>query len=218
MFYATQRVLQDNNATWSGSPAMVDASADFDNRISRIEAALEVQVRDITGHATAKTKAEEGMIAQTLDVAGKVMAFAVTTGDEALAAAMNVVPSELRRYRDSVVAQRCQDVHDSANAALASLVGYGVDALKLAALQSAIDGYLSMNTSPRLAITNRKNATAEMDLEVTETLDLLHRRLDKLIQGYAITQPHFFRAYTDARVIVDLGKGKKEDDPVPPTP
>ena len=218
MFYATQRVLLDNNGIWSVSPAMVTATTALDTKIGALEDALEVQVRDITGHATAKTQAEEKMIAVTLDVAGKVMAFAAATGDEALATAMNLVPSELRRYRDSVVAQRCQDVHDSANGVLASLVGYGVNAARLTELQAAIDGYLAMNTAPRVAITTRKSATTAIDELVAETLDLLHRQLDKLMQGYSITEPEFHRMYTDARIIVDLGGKKKDEDPVLPTP
>ena len=216
MFYAVQGTLLENNAIWSGTPAIVTASGDLDGNIKSLEDALEVQVRDIRGHSKDKSNAEETMIAQTLDVAGKVMAFATATNNEALAEAMNIFPSELRRYRDSIVAQRCQDVHDSANTVLASLVGYGVDAAKLTALQAAITAYLAQNTAPRLAITERKNATAEIDLLVESTLELLHRRMDPLMQGYAITEPAFYRLYTDARIVVDLGG--KGDETVPPTP
>jgi len=217
MFYAVQRVMLENNAIWSGTAAIVTTAGDLDARITSLEEDLQTQVRDITGHSKDKTEAEDAMIAQTLDVAGKVMAYATAQGDQALAEAMDITPTELRRYRDSVVAQRCQDVHDSANAVLASLAGYGVDAAKLTALQVAIDAYLSMNPAPRVAITERKNATTEIELLVGETLDLLNRRLDGLIQGYSITEPDFHRQYTDARIIVDLG-GREEEPPVPPTP
>lgn len=217
MFYAVAQTLLENNAVWSGTPAIVTAAGDLNGNIARLENELEIQVRDIKGHAVDKSNAEEAMIAETLDVAGKVMAFAVANSNEALAEAMNISPSELRRYRDSIVAQRCQDVHDAANGVLASLAGYGVDAAKLLAFQALIDAYLAANTAPRLAITARKNATAAIELLVEETLDLLHRRMDPLMQGYAITDASFYRLYTDARVIVDLG-GAGEEEPVPPTP
>lgn len=217
MFYVVQQTLQENSAVWNGTPAIVTAEAEFDGKIKVIENALEVQLRDIRGHAVDKRKAEDAMIAETLDVAGKVMAFAVASSDEALAEAMNLSPSELRRYRDSVVAQRCQDVHDAANGVLASLADYGVDAAKLTAFQALIDAYLEMNTAPRLAITTRKNATAVIADEVDRTLELLNRRMDPLMQGFAITNPEFHRLYTDARIIVDLG-GTGEPEPEPPTP
>lgn len=217
MFYAVQRTLAEHNAVWSGTPAIVTAAGDLDGKIARLENALEVQVRDITGHAVDKAKAEESMIAETLDVAGKVRAYAVANANEALAEAMNISPSELRRYRDSVVAQRCQDVHDAANGVLASLVGYGVDAAKLLAFQALIDAYLAANTAPRLAITTRADATAAIDGLTRETLDLLNRQMDPLMQGYAVADPSFFRLYTNARVIVDLGGGS-EEEPMPPTP
>lgn len=218
MFYAVKSTLEDHNAVWSGIPAIVTAKADFDLQVKGLEDALEIQVRDIRGHAVDKSNAEEAMIAETLDVAGKVMAYAVANSNEALAEAMNISPSELRRYRDSIVAQRCQDVHDAANGVLASLAGYGVDAAKLLAFQALIDAYLAANTAPRLAITARKNATAAIERLVDETLDLLHRRMDPLMQGYAITNASFYRLYTDARVIVDLGGTGEEEEPVPPTP
>lgn len=221
MFYAVQQTMVDNNAVWSGTLAIVTAKAEFDGQVKGLEDALEIQVRDIRGHAVDKGNAEEAMIGETLDVAGKVMAYAVANSDEALAEAMNISPSELRRYRDSIVAQRCQDVHDAANGVLASLVAYGVDAAKLAAFQALIDAYLALNTAPRLAITTRKNATAAIELLMSDTLDLLHRQMDPLMQGYAITNPSFYRLYTDARVIVDLVGGPGEPDepaPVPPTP
>ena len=223
MFYAVKSTLEENNAVWSGTPAIVTAKGDYDVKVKDLEDALEVQLRDIRGHAMDKRNAEEAMIAETLDVAGKVMAYATTIGDESLAEAMNIVPSELRRYRDSVVAQRCQDVHDSANGVLASLADYGVDAAKLTAFQALIDAYLVENTAPRLAITTRKNATAVIDELVDETLTLLNRRMDPLMQGFATTDPEFHRKYTDARIIVDLGgTGDGEEEPpappVPPTP
>ncbi len=217
MFYVVKSTLEENNAVWSGTPAIVAAKAEYDANVKALEDALEVQLRDIRGHAVDKRNAEEVMIAETLDVAGKVMAYATAIGDEALAEAMNIVPSELRRYRDSVVAQRCQDVHDSANAVLASLADYGVDAAKLTAFQALIDAYLAENTAPRLAITTRKNATAVIEELVEGTLTMLNRRMDPLMQGFAITDPEYHRQYTDARIIVDLG-GTGEPEPDPPGP
>ncbi|MBK7383779.1 MAG: hypothetical protein IPI81_10670 [Flavobacteriales bacterium] len=217
MFYVVQRTMDENNAIWVGTAAIVAAKAEFDGKVKSLEDVLEIQLRDIRGHAKDKVNAEEAMIELTLDVAGKVTSYAAASNNEALAEAMNISASELRRYRDSVVAQRCQGVHDAANAELANLVDYDVDAAKLTALQTLIDAYLTQNTAPRVAITERKNATAEIAQLVEDTLDLLHRRMDPLMQGYSITEPGFFRLYTDARIVVDLRGGSEPELP-PPTP
>lgn len=82
---------------------------------------------------------------------------------------------------DSEAAQRCQDVHDSADGVLASLADYGMDAARLTAFQALIDAYLTENTAPRLAITKRNNATAEIEKLVDGTLTMLNRRLDPLM-------------------------------------
>ena len=72
MFYVVQRTMDENNAIWVGTAAIVAAKAEFDGKVKSLEDVLEIQLRDIRGHAKDKVNAEEAMIELTLDVAGKV--------------------------------------------------------------------------------------------------------------------------------------------------
>ena len=128
MAYAVKQVLDENATIWNGVPAMVAAHGEFKANLTALESTLSKQVADITGHAKDKAAGEEAMIAKTLSVGGGVMALATVNGDNGLAEAMNLSPSELRRYRDSVVAQRCMGVHDAAVTNAAALVTYGITA------------------------------------------------------------------------------------------
>lgn len=211
MMYATRQVLDQNSGTWNTVPAFVAAKNEFNANIKAMEDSLALQLRDITGHTEAKAVAKDAMIAPTVLVAGGVMAWASFTGNEGLAEEMNVFPSELLKYRDSVVAQRCQYVSDAANANIASLADYGVTAADVTALQSRIDAYLVLVQQPRNVITARMGATSEIALLVRDTKKLLSRRLDMMMRQFIASAPEFYRQYTNARIIIDRGgSGKVE--------
>ncbi|MBK9274709.1 MAG: hypothetical protein IPM49_09240 [Flavobacteriales bacterium] len=215
MFYAVQKTLERHGAVWSGTPAMVAASTEYDANIASLEACVEKQVIDIRGFARAKAEAEAEMVAMTLQVAGGVRAYATVVGDSVLADKMNVTRSTLLRHRDSVVAQHCQGIHTEATAVVASLADYGVLPATLTALQGAIDAYVAAITAPRNAITQRKGATAELRMLIKDTTKLLVKRLDSLVEQYRLANAEFYREYHNSRMIVDLGTGSGEGTGTP---
>jgi hypothetical protein len=214
MAYAVIKVLDNNTVTWNGIPAMVQAHTEFKANLTALELAVSRQVADITGHTKDKAAAEEKMIAKTLSVAGAVMALATVNGDNGLAEAMNLSPSELRRYRDSVVAQRCMGVHDAATTNAAALVAYGIAAADITELKALIDAYVALIAQPRNMITARKGATAEIGALIRDTMKLLNKRLDRLMQQFAFSHKEFYTHYFDARIIVDQHGQKDGAEPV----
>jgi hypothetical protein len=211
MAYAAIQVLDQNTLIWNGVAAMVQAHTEFKTNLTALEGAVAKQVADIKGHAKDKAAAEEKMIAKTLAVAGSVMAFATVNGDNGLAESMNISRSELNRYRDSVVAQRCQTVHDAANANIAALAAFGVLPADVTALQGLIDTYVALIPQPRNMITARKGATAEIGALVRDTMKLLNRRIDRLMVQFSFSNPEFVKQYFDARIIIDQ-HGQKDNN------
>lgn len=208
MAYATMLVMDENAAIWNGVPAIVAAHVEFKANLTSLEQAVSRQVKDITGYTQDKTAAEDRMIAKTLSIGGSLMALATVNGDNGLAEAMNLSPTELRRYRDSVVAQRCMGVHDAAVSNAAALVAYGVTAADITELKALIDAYVAFIAVPRTLITARKGATAEIGALVRDTMKLLTNRMDRLMQQFAFSHKEFHRHYLDARIIVDLHGAK----------
>lgn len=214
MAYAAAQVLDQNTLIWNGVPAMVDAHTEFKANLTALEEAVAKQVADIKGHAKDKAAAEEMMITKTLAMAGSVMAFATVNNDNGLAESMDISRSELNRYRDSVVAQRCQTVHDAADANIAALAAYGVLPADVTALQALIDTYIALIPQPRNMITARKGATAEIGALVRDTMKLLNRRVDRLMMQFNYSHPEFVKQYFDARIIIDQ-HGQKDDEATP---
>lgn len=205
MFLSTQKVMQENQAKWAGVPALVQVNADFDAGLLALKGALNTQVKELRGHTQDKHKAESAMIMLTLKVSGGVMAYAEVEDNQGLAEEMNVVTSELRNYRDAVVAERCRVVHAQALEHLAALPDYGVTAADTTALLTAIEEYERVLALPRVLVTVRKSATSEIGMLIRDTMRLLTRRMDRLMRLYEVSDPTFHRTYTNARIIIDLG-------------
>lgn len=217
MFYATQSAVDKYHATWAALVPYSNAVDAFKDVILNLEAEVETQGLGTDGYAMDKGAKKEDMVRKTLAIANHVYAYAVDNADIVLREKMSVSYSALIAPRDAVVAQKCQGIHDEANAVIASLAAYGVVAGDLTAQQSAIDIYEAVISSPRTAITVRKGATENIEELIREGTAILKDRMDKLMVEYEVSSPDFYQEYFDARIVVNTG-AKKEDAPVPPTP
>jgi hypothetical protein len=205
MFLATQLVMQENSTKWNTIPAMVQLNSDLDANLLSLKAAMTTQVRDLRGYTKDKRNAEEQMILQTLRIGGAVMAWAEVEGNQGLAEEMNLMQSTLQGYRDAVVAERCQGVHDLALANMASLADYGLTVADTTALLQAITKYTDLLSLPRMLVTVRKSVTSEIGMLVRDTMRLLTRRMDRMMRRYEVSDPAFHRTYLNARIIIDQG-------------
>ena len=205
MMYTVQRALADAEPQWTGIPAFSAAVAELNTNLEAIQSAVEKQVIDITGFARDKQQSLEHLIAVTLVVSRSTLAYATVQGDLVLAGKMRVGNVMLRRHNDAVVARHCQALLDTVTPFAPALVDFGVTAQRLSELKQAIARFSNALSAPRVAITTRKGATAELNLLMKDTNKLLAKRLDGLMEQFRSSAPVFFRAYKDARIIVDRG-------------
>lgn len=212
MYYAVQKVLEKHNAVWSATPAFAATVTELGANIDALEAAVAKQVIDIRGYAISKAEAERQMVSLTIKVTGAAKAYAVVNQDQVLATQVNVTPSTFHRLRGAIVSQACQGLHDIVAPLTAELADYGITAEDLEALQTAIEAYTGLISSPRNAITARKGHTAEIGFLVRDTAKLLDKRMDALMGLFALEHVDFHREFFDARIIVDhRGSGDSGD-------
>lgn len=214
MFYAVNTAVDKHNAVWTALVPFANAVTAFKAKIAEIEGEVETQGLGLDGHALDKGAKKEKMVRAALTLANQVYAYAEDNTETVLREKMDLSYSDLIAPRDAVVAQKCQGVHDEANAVIASLGAYGVVAADLTALQTLIDAYEAVISAPRTAITVRKGATEQIEKLVKEGTTILTNRLDKLMSEYTTSAPHFYQEYFDARIVVNSGT-KKEEVPVP---
>ncbi len=217
MFYAVQTAVDTHSGAWSGLVPYANAVLAFKEKIVQIEAEVEVQGKGLDGYAQDKAGKKEKMVRKALAVANQVFAYAEDKGDAVLKAKMDVSYSDLTAPRDAVIAQKCQGIHDEANAVIADIADYGIVAADLTELQALIDAYEGVISAPRVAITVRKGATEAIEALIKDGTTILTNRMDKLMSEFKDSKPDFYQEYFDARIVVNTG-AKKEEPPVPPGP
>jgi hypothetical protein len=218
MFYAVQNAVDTHSAVWTAMVPYANAVTEFKAKIVAIEEEVEAQSTDLEGYAMDKGEKKEAMVRATLAVASKVYAYAEDNANTVLREKVDVSYSDLIAPRDAVVAQKCQGIHDEANAVVASLAPYGVLPADLTALQGLITRYETVISAPRTAITIRKGATENIERLIREGTAILKNRMDKLMVEYQVSNPDFYQEYFDARIVVNTGVVTPEPEPVPPTP
>ena len=212
MFYALLQVLAKHVAVWTGLVPFKNAHDEFKGNVASIEDATQTQETSLKGVALDKRFKKEAMVKSTLAIAQGVFAYAVDQGDLVLQAKVDYSRSDLMQTRDAIIAQTCQNIHDLANPILAALGAYGLIAADLTAQQSTIDAYTATVGSPRAALTVRKGATAEINALTKDSMKILNNRMDKLMPEFEGSNPDFFQEYFDARMIVNSGTSKQEDE------
>lgn len=150
-----------------------------------------------------------------------IFAFASATGNNALAAQVQITASEL----DTMSEQRVDDVatriFNAGATNLAGLAAYMVTQAKLDALDQARQDFQNAKSKPRAKIGEKAGLTATLPQMIRDVKSLLRTRLDKLMTAFRLSNPPFFAAYQSTRVIVDLqgpGAGQAPPPPPPPSP
>lgn len=154
-------------------------------------------------------------------IADQLASLAAKTGDHDLAAKVEFNKSQVDRMADSdllVAAKRVQKAAADNRAVLAT--DYLVTAQNLTDFDTAITKFGGLKTAPRDAAVNRRVATLSLPEAIVFVRGIYRNELDKMMTRFKKTQPDFFKAYTVARVIVDVAAthAKKAETPTQPTP
>lgn len=215
MYEATIEVM-DNNATLVATiPALVTAKSDLVNIIMQIRAANLIQQMTTKGKTMDKADRKELLADTAYAVAGSVQAYAAENNNNDLYMLVNFSRTRLRSADDEEIQQLCQLIHDEANTVVASLLDYGVDGIKLGELQLLIDGWSSQSQAPRVAISERAAATANLPGYFSAADEVLKKRMDKLMEQFYVSERTFYDTYKTARKIVNAGKTGGGDNPLP---
>lgn len=215
MYEATIEVLDNNTALVATIPALVTAKSDLVNIIMQIRAANLVQQMSTKGKTMDKADRKNELADTAYAVAGAVQAYATETDNNDLYMLVNFSRTRLRSADDEEIQQLCQLIHDEANTVVASLADYGVDAAKLTELQGLIDAWSSQSQAPRVAISERAAATANLPSFFSAADEVLKKRMDKLMEQFYVSERTFYDTYKSARKIVNAGKTGGGDNPMP---
>lgn len=209
MFEATLTTLQNNQQSWSNIPAFAEAVAEFAAILPQIRSLGAQQVVPSAGITQSKAEKKERMAKQAFTLANIAMAYAAKEKNNELKTVLDFTFSDIHKCKDNISIDRSTAIHNRISAILPQLSSYNITGNDLASLSTAITDF-QQAIGDKGTIMSGNVASTQALLRLFEEADtLLKDRLDKLIFRFQDLQPKFFDTYTNARIIRDLGKGRK---------
>jgi hypothetical protein len=208
--YSMELALRDflnQNATITATlPNFGTLFPTFTGNINQIQIIREQQETDKTGIAVNKDLLRADLVAKALDISRKTEAYAKMTNNAVLTREVHYSETDLKKAADTILKDRALLIYDKANANLAALATYGITAAILATLKSAIDLFNASIPKPRLGITEKKQATDQLD-KLFKANDAILETFDTIVEVVRLTQPVFYAAYKNNRKVVETGTG-----------
>ncbi len=204
MFNTVLAVCSQNSAIIALIAALNNVFALFTTKCLAINDISKVQLLHIKGKTTEKANLKSALALRASIVARVIRAYATSIQNDVLRNEIDYTESVLLKQRDITIQLNAQMIFDRATTHLAALAPFGITAAVMTDLDTAIGDYQAHQTSPTVARDYRAVATTELDLLISETSDLLRFQMDDIMQLLRLTEPSFFRLYTNARRTYDL--------------
>ncbi|MCA9210841.1 MAG: hypothetical protein KDA55_20925, partial [Planctomycetales bacterium] len=173
MFLVVRGFLDQNSATVSSIPAFLAAQNDFGTQVDAIQS-LSQQLLSSAGTTADKTQLRGAMADAAVPIAAAMRALAAVTGDNQLAAQADVTRITLIGGRDTVAADRADQLHAVATQQAANLVDYGISDSHLTTLRAAIDAYRAAVQAPQQTIA----ANAAVRVQINDAFSAPNKTLN----------------------------------------
>jgi carboxypeptidase family protein len=196
----------NNNAIVTATVAAFQtALTDFSAKVADIRDTVQMAEDVIIGVAMDKTQAQKDLAAQASTIAAAVFAFAASSNNNALKEKVNYTSSDFLRLKDGLLGPVCLNIHDAAQANLASLASYNITAAMLTAFSADISDYMDAVPSPRNAVTQRAANFQALEALFKEADSVLKTQMDKTALLFVSANPEFYTNYRNNRIILDAG-------------
>jgi hypothetical protein len=218
MYGASDLVLDNHSTLITQFVELVTAQQKLKDGMLLIGQNRQVQETDTSGLTTNKTQLREKVINGILPFSAALMAYATSINDVTLKTKANYTVSELKTVADPVLYDIGVLLVGLANPIRTNLTKYFVGDAEFTVMDSLLTTFKSAISKRRVAISESKVSTGNIG-DVFKSLDkLLKDEIDALMRPFQFTQPDFYNAYKNARIIVNYsGRGKdKPDETTPP--
>jgi hypothetical protein len=208
MYLRVLKVLDTYGALWSINAKFSANQQVLSTNTQTIEKWKSKQSVNTTGVAEDKQALKKRLIKLATRVAAGLQSHAADSNDATLAAQANYKVGKLSRMRENLLPTASQLLFELATARLSDLGEDGIAAPLLDELKAASDQLAAELPDAQLAMGETKTATATMPQLYTQCNTLLKKQMDTKMKQFEESQPEFFSAYFNARILLDRGKGK----------
>ena len=176
---------------------------------------LQIQEADNKGLTDNKTDLRDNLTIRILQLSAALKAHANSTKNKELKAKANYTRTELKTSPDPVLYNIGTLMVNLATPILADLNKYFVSNDKMDELNGLLADFNDAIPQKRVANSVSKVSTVNIEEVVNSLNTLLKEEIDVLMLLFDETQPDFYRAYKNARIIIDYtGRGPSDSSKV----
>lgn len=181
-----------------------DAVLTFKNNIVTLRVKNAIQSNDLKGFTIQKYDYRVAMVDRAIDACNRTRSYALNNNLPILAAEVNQNKSDLMQMGETRCAAVCLNMQTKITAEVSHLAAYGVTDLMMTDLGTSIVTFNDFKPERRDNLNIQKEATSAIPVLI-EANDLLLERVDASVRMLEQTHPEFYRAYFDAREIINTG-------------
>lgn len=213
MFNAVNEVINRNKPIWQDIAAMVNITDEFSDKLSEIDNLRQQTEGDTTGGTREKEQLEGALVDKNYEISSALFAMSIRNNNAVLKEKVDYTESELQQARDGELVATGETISALARENLEPLGEYGVDEAAVTELEELTAQFKAAVPAPRATIAERKAANEKLKKLFTETQAVLENQLDRLMVRFKNSNPDFYSAYMNARVIVDYGIRHETQEP-----
>lgn len=207
MLLAFNDYLSINESIVKTIPNLINIAQSIKSVVKDIQSASQVQMLNRNGVSDGKKQIKAQLVMVAADIARKLAAYAMISGDEVLLSQVKTSDYKLSRLSDMGIIRQSMLILDLGSQHLKPVAEYGLKQEDLTSLDQLIKDYNAVIPDPRLAIIEKKQATERL-AELFQTVDQLLVKADLLVGIVKLSQPMFYAGYKSSRIIVDRnGRG-----------
>jgi hypothetical protein len=212
MFRAVDQVLENYSELFAELEDLVLGHQRLKDGLVLLGQNRQVQEADNSGLTGNKIDLRTNLTNRILQLSAALKALANSTKNKELKAKATYLKSDLANIADQVLVDIGTLLMNLANPLLNDLNKYFVTSEKMNELNDLLNSFNSSLPKKRVADSITKVSTGNIGELVSSLNTMLREEMDVLMLLFEETQPDFYKAYKNARIIVDYsGRGPSTD-------
>lgn len=200
------------------TPGLNAAHTALDNMIGETERHSQGQLNKGTEITAQKNEARLALENAAIQIGAALAAYATSSTDAALKILKEkyqVKDSEIRKKRDMQLFSYAYTLYSDASP-YATLLEPFATAAEVNQLKDKADNFNALLPQKRTQVSKSSLSTQNLEEAIAQIDLLLNDTIDILVKPWETKEPDFFKAYKNARAIVDSAsrKAKKTDEPI----
>jgi len=210
MVRAVSGVLESNEEIVSRTPGLSNASNSLNDLIGETERFSQGQLEKGNELTAKKNEARTALVVCTLKICAALAAYATASDDpnvKILKEKYKLADSDVKKLRDMPLFSYSYTVYGDAKPFATQLEPFASEA-EVAELKDLADNFNFLLPQKRTQVSKSSLSTQNLEDAITRIDLLLNDTIDVLVKPWEYKEPDFYKAYSNARIIVDAASRK----------